>query len=160
MWFGLVRFYGISTIVGYSIPNPLLLEIYLIQLKIFMLIINQRNTYFFCVKFNEKSEHIAKSNLYCTYLNTYTHIYTQIKAQLNQYLALVLCLLFFQRIVVFEVSLLFWCVTLVIWSDVILCRKVFGDSDVICHTRLLNNVCLFIVIKLIFAQRQLFILNQ
>ena len=41
-----------------------------------MLIINQRNTYFFlCVKFYEKSEHIAKSNLYCTYLSTYTHIY-------------------------------------------------------------------------------------
>ena len=23
MWFGLVRFYGISTIVGYLMPNPL-----------------------------------------------------------------------------------------------------------------------------------------
>ena len=49
-------------------------KIYLMQLKIFMLIINQRNTYFF-VKFYEKSEHIAKSNSYCTYSSTYTHIY-------------------------------------------------------------------------------------
>ena len=40
-----------------------------------MLIINQCKTDFFCVKFYEKSEHIAKSNLYCTYLSTYTHIY-------------------------------------------------------------------------------------
>ena len=40
-----------------------------------MLIINQRNTYLFCVKFYKKSEHIAKSNLYGTYLSTYTHIY-------------------------------------------------------------------------------------
>ena len=40
-----------------------------------MLIINRRNTYLLCVKFYEKSEHIAKSNLYCTYLSTYTHIY-------------------------------------------------------------------------------------
>ena len=53
---------------------PYFWKIYLIQLKIFMLIINQHNTYFFCVKFYEKSEHIAKSNLYCTYLSTYTHI--------------------------------------------------------------------------------------
>ena len=50
-------------------------KIYLIHLRIFMLIINQRNTYFFSVKFYEKSKHIAKSNLYCTYSRTYTHIY-------------------------------------------------------------------------------------
>ena len=43
-----------------------------------MLIINLRNTYFFCVKFYEKSERIAKSNSYCTYLNTYTYIYTYV----------------------------------------------------------------------------------
>ena len=32
-----------------------------------MLIINQHNTYFFSVKFYEKSEHIAKSNSYSPY---------------------------------------------------------------------------------------------
>ena len=49
-------------------------KIYLIQFKIFLSIINQCNTYFFCVKFYKKSELIAKSNLYCSYLSTYTHI--------------------------------------------------------------------------------------
>ena len=39
-----------------------------------MLIINQRNAYFFSEEFYEKSEHIAKSNIYCTYLSTYTYI--------------------------------------------------------------------------------------
>ena len=28
-WFGLVRFYGISTIVGYLMPNPLYTDIYI-----------------------------------------------------------------------------------------------------------------------------------
>ena len=52
-------------------------------------------------------------------------------------------LLFFQRIVIFEDSLLFMCVTLVIWSDVISCRKVFVDCIVICRTCLFEQRLLF-----------------
>ena len=55
----------------------LLLLIYIIQLEIFCSIINQRNIYFFCVKFYKKSEHVGKSNLYCTYSST-IHIFTYI----------------------------------------------------------------------------------
>ena len=34
MWFGLVGFYGISTIVGYLIPNP----VYIYELNIYGLV--------------------------------------------------------------------------------------------------------------------------
>ena len=59
-------------------------KIYLIQFKIFMLIIDQRNTYLFCVKFYEKREHIAQSNSYCTYSSTYTHTYIYIDIDPNK----------------------------------------------------------------------------
>ena len=37
------------------------------NLKMFILVIDQRNTYFLLVKFYKKNEHIVKSNLYCTW---------------------------------------------------------------------------------------------
>ena len=135
-------------------------KIYLIPLKIFMLIINQRNNFFVWIFM--KKVNTSQSQIHIAHIQALIHIHTYIDPNKSP-TELILSLgffVFFSKNIWFRSFITFLCVTLVIWSDVIPCRKVFVDCDVICHTCLLNNVCLFIVIKLIFTQRQLFILNQ
>ena len=60
IWFGLVWFYSISTIVGYSMPNPLytyILNVYMIYEHILSIVL------------------LNKRELFCTQLNGFKYCY-------------------------------------------------------------------------------------